>query len=622
LPYPDIILIPGKKMHDDFAIAPSFLDVHRSFKDSRWVFPAVEQDVVARISQQHGLPDFIARMLHIRGVAPDDVPSFLNPTLRDHFPNPLSMAGMGAFAEDMAQKIIDGEAIGLLSDFDVDGATSGAIITRFLRHCGIEPPIYIPDRLGEGYGPSPAALAVLKKAGATTVIMSDCGTTAFEAVEAGRNMGLDIIIFDHHEPEESLPSANHIINPKRQDDLSGLSMLAACGVAFLACVAVNGVLRRRGFFEENGMADAPLKKWIDLVALGTVCDMVPMTGPNRLFTRAGFAQMAAHGNAGIRALCEVANIQTLPDPKDAGWSLGPRINAGSRVHKSDLGIRLLSTDDMDEARSIAFVLDDCNEQRKKIQSQMMKDAVDRVEGQGGNEEAVIIVSDPDWHPGLSGLVAGRLKERFGKPAIVVTFAENTSGVLEGRGSGRSIPGVNMAQAFMDARAAGLLIKGGGHAMAGGFTVMPDRLPELRTFLNAHITKQCLAVDSVMQTTIDAIATIRGAQTPFVKLLTQNIGPFGPGHSEPCFALARVRIQSVDVLKDKHIRTQLCDWEGGTRMKAMMFNGVGTKLGEALLRHEQRLFHIAGQFQINEWQGRESVEFLISDAAHAAVQEAA
>ncbi len=594
----------------------SFLDVKQSLKDARWVFPAVEQDVVTRISQMHGLPDYIARMLNARGVGPEDVGAFLNPTLRDHFPDPFSMVGMRAFAEDIALKIMNRECIGVLADFDVDGSTSAAILMRFLRHCGMNAPIYIPDRLTEGYGPNLNALQALKNDGALSVIMADCGTTAFDAVSAGRNIGLEISIFDHHEAEPSLPDANHVINPKRLDDTSGLDMLAACGVTFLSCVAINSVLRREKFFERQGTADAPLKGWMELVALGTVCDMVPMTGANRLFVRAGFAQMAFKTNPGIRALCEVANLETAPEPKDAGFVIGPRINAGSRVHKSDLGARLLSTDDMDEARSIAFVLDDCNEQRKKIQSTMMAQAVERVERDALDQFSLIIVSDPDWHPGLSGLVAGRLKERFGKPAVVITFAENGEGVLEGRGSGRSITGVNMAEAFIAARNEGLLVKGGGHAMAGGFTVMPDRLPELRDFLSIHITAQMETVDVTMETTIDAIASVRGAQADFVKIVTDRIGPFGPQNMEPVFALANVRIQMADVLKDKHIRVQVSDWEGGRRMKAICFYGVGTKLGDALLKHGGETFHLAGQFQINNWMGKENVEFLISDAARA------
>ena len=594
----------------------SFLDVRQSFKDSRWVFPSVDQDTVARICQMHGLPDFIARMLYSRGVGPDEVESFLYPTLRAHFPDPFTMAGMRDFAEIAAQKIIDHKTIGILADFDVDGTTSAAILTRFLRYCEMKPPVYIPDRLQQGYGPNITALQSLKDDGAECVMMLDCGTTAFEAVKAGRDLGLDIVIFDHHESEEKLPDANHVINPKRRDDASGLGMLAACGVTFLSCVAINSVLKREKFFEKRGIPEPQMKNWIDLVALGTVCDMVPMTGPNRLFVRAGFHQMAQKTNPGIRALCEVAGLETAPKFSDAGFTLGPRINAGSRVHKSELGAKLLSTDDLDEARSIAFVLDDCNEQRKKIQSSMMKEAIERVEKEGLDQGQVIIVADKGWHQGLSGLVAGRLKERFGKPAIVVTYAENSEGVLEGRGSGRSIPGVNMAQCFIEARNLDLIVKGGGHAMAGGFTVMPDKIEAFRDFLNETITKQMESMDLSVETIIDGIATIRGAEPQFVRLVTDHIGPFGPQNTEPVFALANVRVQMADVLKDKHIRVQLSDWEGGKRMKAMMFYGVGTKLGDALLNGANKHFHLAGQFQINNWQGRESVEFFVSDGAFA------
>jgi single-stranded-DNA-specific exonuclease len=594
--------------------APLFLNVGKSLKDSRWVFPSIEQDVVARIAQQHSLPEYVARMLHLRGVGPDDVESFLYPTLRAHFPDPFSLIGMKAFAEDAAKRIIDHSTIGILADFDVDGSTSAAILTRFLRHCGMMPPLYIPCRLNEGYGPNLNAVQVLKNDGAQMIIMVDCGTTSFEAVSSARNLGMDVAIFDHHEQEATLPDANHVINPKRNDDTSGLSMLAACGVTFLACVAINNVLKREKFYDKAGIGEPNMKQWIDLVGLGTVCDMVPMTGPNRLLVRAGFHQMSLKTNMGIKALCEVGNLANAPTFTDAGFVIGPRINAGSRVHKSDLGAKLLSTDNIDEARSIAYLLDECNEQRKSIQSKMMKEAIEKVEKDALDQHAVIIVGDTDWHPGLSGLVAGRLKERYGKPAICVTYAENSEGVLEGRGSGRSIIGVNLAQCFIEARNQELLVKGGGHAMAGGFTVMPDRLPEFREFLSKNITAQMEHMDLTQETVIDGIASIRGAQSQFVRLVSDHIGPFGPQNTEPVFALANVRVQMVDVLKDKHIRVQMSDWEGGPRMKAMFFYGIGTKLGETLLNHGQRLLHFAGQFQINNWQGRESVEFLISDAA--------
>lgn len=592
------------------------LNVDRSLGGARWVFPHADMESVARMAQRHDLPEFVARMLCLRGVDAERVQEFLFPTLRDHFPDPMAMAGMPAFAAYMADAIRTGKSVGIFADFDVDGATSAAILTRFFRAIGMDVPVYIPDRMSEGYGPSIDALQNLKARGVDIVIMADCGITAFDPVAQGREIGLDIVIFDHHEPEETLPNANHVINPKRHDDTSGLDMLAACGVCFMACVAINTTLRASGYYSDTARVEPTLKSWMDLVALGTVCDMVPLTGVNRLFVRAGFQQMAYMNNPGIQALCEVGGVDKAPEPSHAGFVLGPRINAGSRVHRSDLGAALLSTDDLEEARSIAWTLEKCNDERKAIQSDMTREAIARVEEQGLHHGPVIIVDDEKWHPGLAGLVAGRLKDRFGKPAIVVTYARMADGTMEGRGSGRSVPGISMADAFIDARNAGLLVKGGGHAMAGGFTVLPAQLEAFKEFLNQNIKNQSENIDLSIQKTVDSIATVRGAQLSFVRLLQDNVGPFGVGNAEPVFALANVRLHGVDVLKEKHIRLLVSDWEGGTRMKAMLFNGVGTALGEALLKSHGRPFHLAGQFQINSWQGRESVKFLVSDGAFA------
>ncbi|MEM6781789.1 MAG: single-stranded-DNA-specific exonuclease RecJ, partial [Pseudomonadota bacterium] len=497
------------------------LDVQKSLKETRWVFPKAAQDDVTRIAQTNDLPEFVARLLTLRGVAADDVKGFLHPTLREHFPDPFSLEGMKELAEDLSDAIIHERPIGIFADFDVDGATSSSILKRFFRYFGQEVPVYIPDRLCEGYGPSAEALQALKDQGAEFVLIVDCGITAFDAVQAGRDMGLDIAVLDHHEPEDKLPNATHVIDPKREDDNSGLDMLAACGVAFMTCVAVNKVLREREYFDGE-RSEPNLKGWMDIVALGTVCDMVPMRGVNRLFVRTGFEQMAQMNNAGIKALCEVANIQDAPTVQHAGWSLGPRINAGSRVHRSDLGSKLLSTDDLEEARSIAWTLEDCNKERKAIQSSMMDSAIQKVTAEALDQYPIIVVGDTDWHPGLSGLVAGRLKERFGKPAVCVTYAENPDGVLEGRGSGRSVPGFSMADAFIKGRNKGLLVQGGGHAMAGGFTIVPDKLPEFREFLYQNVKEQLEAHDPTTEILIDSIATIQGARADWVKMVTQQV----------------------------------------------------------------------------------------------------
>lgn len=596
----------------------TLLKVDNSLMQARWVVPAVALEAVEQIARQHDLPEIIARLIQARNIPADKIESFLEPKLSRDFPDPFSLQGMTALADDLAQAIMDGKKIAVFGDFDVDGATSTAILVRFLRHCGVDARFYIPDRLKEGYGPNINALLKLRAEGADICILADCGTTAHDIVEQAVAGGLEMVILDHHEAEDTLPVAKHLINPKRKDDTSGLTMLAACGVSFLTCVAINTKLRERGFFKDK--PEAPLKNWLDLVALGTVCDMVPLTGPNRLFVRSGFAQMAKRENIGIDALCKVAKLTDDPNVYHAGFVLGPRINAGSRVHQADLGARLLLTSDAEEARNIAWTLNDCNEKRKDIQAEMVTEAINQVEDKGLAEDPVIIVDDEGWHPGLAGLVASRLKEKYNRPAVVVTYAPGADAALEGRGSGRSIPGVNIAAGFIDARAAGLLVKGGGHAMAGGFTVLPPQLESFRAFMKDHITRQMNGQPSVSETTIDGVLSVHGAQYKFIEMIHQKFGPFGAGHEEPVFALPAVRLHMVDIVGEDHVRCMVSDWEGGARMKAMAFRAADTPLGQALLKQGSRPIHLIGHFKLDTWNGTQRVEMHILDAAFAAAED--
>jgi single-stranded-DNA-specific exonuclease len=592
-------------------VAKTFLQVDQSLQLARWVFPQVEQDAVERLARRHDLPEIIARLLQARQVPEDGVESFLNPKLKTDFPDPMKLAGMKELAPWLAAAIRAKKQIGVFGDFDVDGATSTAIMVRFLRHYGIDAPIHIPDRLAEGYGPNVNALRKLKEKGCGIVIILDCGTTAFDVVQQGRELGLEIVVLDHHETEANLPNATHLINPKRHDDTSGYTMLAACGVTFLTCVAVNAALRA------EGVEEAPLKEWMDIAALGTVCDMVPLKGPNRLIVRHGFIQMARSGNAGIRALLEVAGVKTAPDPYHAGFVLGPRINAGSRVHQADLGARLLCTDDAEEAKNIAWLLNDCNDKRKELQAEMFDHAIGIVESQGLHEKALIMVGHEEWHPGLAGLVAGRLKEKYNKPAIVVTYAVGESSKLEGRGSARSVPGINMGAAFIAARNEGILIKGGGHAMAAGFTVDPARVEDFYAFLERNVAGQVGSEPLSTETLIDGLLTVRGAQTGFVRTIRDHFGPFGQDNPEPVFVFSNVRLNMVDVIGADHVRAQISDWEGGPRLKAVAFRSKDTPMGQAMLTHwRDRPFHIAGTLKIDTWNGQERVELHIQDAAFA------
>ena len=588
---------------DDFSI---------SLNKARWVLADAPISEVEDIARSFDVPEIVARLICSRGVAKEDVKAFLAPTLKEDFPDPFSLNGMGDMAEDVAVAIEEGKNFAIFGDFDVDGATSSAVVYRFLKGVGIDAPIYIPDRLSEGYGPNIEALQKLKDGGADIVFMLDCGTTAFEIVKAGEELGLKIIILDHHEAEDGLPECWHVVNPKRKDDSSGLEMLAAVGVTFLACVAVNNRLRDRGFYKDDRV-EPNLRGLLDVVALGTVCDMVPLTGANRLFVRSGFAMPHAHMNIGIKALMDVNETSMPLSTYDCGFVLGPCINAGSRVHKPDLGAQLLSSDDAADCRNIAFTLYDCNEKRKAIQADMEEQALQMVHDKGMEDDALILVDDESWHPGLSGLVAGRLKERYKKPACVVTYAHDLSGKKEGRGSGRSIPGVHIAQAFIDARGAGLLEKGGGHAMAGGFTVLPEKVEDLRGFLINHIERQMENTGANVETVIDGVLTTGGGTVDLIKTLQDSIGPFGQENPEPLFLLRNVRIRKADILGGSHIRVMISDWEGGSAIKAMAFRAVGTPLGDALLSNARDMFHILGTLKINEWQGRVSAEMHLADA---------
>ncbi|MCB1538751.1 MAG: single-stranded-DNA-specific exonuclease RecJ [Rhodospirillales bacterium] len=595
-------------------LAHSYFMDTPSFKGRLWRRPEYDRAAATRMAQAHGLPEMVAALLTARGVPQAGVEAFLTPGMKD-FPDPSLLAGMDAAASEVAAAIMAGRRIGILADFDVDGATSTGILTRFLRSAGAgEAPLYIPDRLSEGYGPNNKAFEWLKEQGCDWVLIADSGITAFDPIQHAVDLNLKTVVLDHHEAESRLPLATHIINPKRADDTSGFTMLAACGVAFLFCVALNRALRAAGHYK-NGRVEPDLRQWLDLVALGTVCDMVPMTGPNRLFVKAGFARMARRENAGIDALLSVGKINAVPDPGHAGFVLGPRINAGSRVHHSDLGARLLATEDREEAMRLAWLLDDCNVKRRAMQKDMVAHAAARVSAFGYDGDPVIVLEDPEWHPGLVGLVAGDIKERFGRPACVIGFADAADGGREGRGSGRSVAGINIAEALIAARNDGVLVKGGGHAMAGGFTVLPDRIKDFRDYMKAHIGRQAQSLPPHPESAVDLVMNVRGLTIDLARLVHGAMAPYGSGYVEPAFVLSDVMVVHADIVGGSHVRCTLRDRDGGPTIKAVAFRAVDTPLGRFLLKDARDCavpVHLLGQVQINSWQGRESAEFHISD----------
>jgi single-stranded-DNA-specific exonuclease len=588
-------------------------DISDSLSNAKWVMVDADQDKVEIMMRRYDLPEFIARLLVSREISIDDVETFLKPSLAKNFPDPFSLKDMDKASEELAKAISQGKGIGIFADFDVDGATSTGILVRFFKEIGLDVPFYIPDRLEEGYGPNVNALQKLKEQGAEYVLICDCGTTSFEVIEQGKALGLKIFILDHHESEDKLPIADYIINPKRKDDDSNLDMLAACGVAFMLCVAVNNKLRSLSFYKEKGLKEPSLKDLMDLLALGTICDMVPLKGPNRLFVKTGFKQMGKLENEGIKALAYVSGVNEPLNVYHAGFVLGPRINAGSRIHKADLGAKILSTYDYEEAKNIAFTLNDCNAKRKDIEQDMYRQATELIEEKELYNHSLIIVGDEAWHPGLSGLVAGRIKEKYGKPTCVITFAKDDLGNLEGRGSGRSIKGINMGAIFIDAKNEGLLIKGGGHAMAAGFTIAPDKIEQFSHFVFEHANKQLEGQSAVSETQIDGLLSVNGAKLDFIKQIHEQVGPFGQENPEPLFLLSNVRLHMVDIVGKDHIKMMISDWEGGTRIKAIAFRAKDTALGEAFLKHgNNEPFHIIGHFKVNVWNDRESVELQIRD----------
>ncbi|MBN42116.1 MAG: single-stranded-DNA-specific exonuclease RecJ [Alphaproteobacteria bacterium] len=580
--------------------------VPRSVTGRRWLMGNMDDRAGLALAQRLGLPEMIARVMAARGVGLDSAEGFLNPTLRDTLPDPSSLVGMEEATERMVKALVDGEAIGIFGDYDVDGATSSALLARFMAAIGAPARVYIPDRMKEGYGPTTPAMLQLRAEGIGLVVTVDCGTTAFEPLEAAGNAGLDVIVVDHHVAEPALPRAASVINPNRLDDTSGLGALAAVGVSFLFVVAINRMLREQGWYVRNDCREPNLLGMLDLVALGTVCDVVPLVGLNRAFVSQGLKVMAKRQNPGIVALSDVARIDSRLSEYHAGFLLGPRVNAGGRVGEALVGARLLMTHDAAEANELAKRLDEWNTERREIEAVVLAQAMAQADESSGNAALVVVAGD-GWHPGVIGIVAGRLKERFNRPALVIGFEGEV-----GKGSGRSVEGVDLGTAVIAARQAGLLINGGGHKMAAGLTVKRDKLPEVQHFLDERVADDVARNAVVPTLTIDGSIAVKGVQPDFVESL-QRLAPFGSGNSEPRFAVPSVRVAKADVVGTGHVRCFLSGADGG-RLKAIAFRAAGEPLGDALLQTDGLSLQLAGKLRPDNWQGREDVQMIIDDAA--------
>jgi single-stranded-DNA-specific exonuclease len=588
-----------------------FLGVERSLTGRHWAkrLDTAGTGVALAIAQKHDVPDIVARALAGRGIGIDAAPGFLDPTLKALTPDPSVLTDMDKASARIADAVMAGEAIAVFGDYDVDGASSSALLARFLRHQGMEPPVYIPDRLFEGYGPNVEAMRSLAAAGTRLVVTVDCGSTSFDALAEAQRLGMDLVVVDHHELGLELPPAVAVVNPNRQDDLSHLGHLAAVGVVFLVVIAVNRLLRARGWY---GVArpEPDLLQWLDLVALGTVCDVVPLVGLNRAFVAKGLLTLARRGNPGIAALADVARLGGPVAPYHLGFVIGPRINAGGRIGDAALGARLLASDDPAECQRIAAELDRLNGERQAMETGMLAEAMAEADAETGAGEGppVLVTASPRWHPGVVGLIASRLKDRYQRPAIAIGFTPNGIGA----GSGRSIVGIDLGHAIRAAVERGILVKGGGHAMAAGLTVEQSRLGDLRAFLQDTLGAKVRAAADPGGIVIDAALSARGATVELIEAL-DRAGPFGAGHPEPVFAFPAHRIAFADVVGNGHVRLTLASGDGAT-LRAIAFRGAGSPLGDALLAARGRSLHVAGTLSIDQYQQRRQSNLRVVDAA--------
>jgi single-stranded-DNA-specific exonuclease len=581
-----------------------FLGVEKSASGRAWRDRLDERGAARAlaIAQRNNVPELLARILAGRGVEPEAVEAYLDPTVKALLPDPDVLTAMPQAAARIADAVEKSESVAIFGDYDVDGATSSALLARFLRHCGLSPMIHIPDRLFEGYGPNTEAIRVLADRGAKLLVTVDCGTTSFEPLAEARKLGLDVVVIDHHQCDRQLPDVLALVNPNRPDDLSHLEHLAA----------VNRELRRRNFWN-SGCSEPDLLSYLDLVALGTVADVVPLIGLNRAFVSKGLIAMRRRENVGLTALMDAARLDGPPEPFHLGFLLGPRINAGGRIGRADLGATLLMQDDSVESSRIATELDRLNRERQALEQTMLIQAEAEALAALGLEEkgAVVITAAEGWHPGVVGLIAARLKERFGRPAFAIALEPGGLGT----GSGRSIAGVDLGKAVRQAVTDGLLLKGGGHAMAAGVTVAKGALAPFRAFLESALKDNVEIARREDSLLIDGAVTAAGANNDLAAIIARA-GPYGAGNPEPIFAIPGHTLAFADEVGSGHIRARLRAPDGAM-LNAIAFRALNKPLGQTLLQNRGEAIHVAGTVSVDRWQGAERIQFRLIDAAQPA-----
>ncbi|QPC87589.1 single-stranded-DNA-specific exonuclease RecJ [Mesorhizobium sp. NBSH29] len=586
-----------------------FLGVKQSATGLAWEHRLNERQEVAAlaIAQGHGVSDLVARVLAGRGVSAEDTERFLDPTIRDLLPNPASLTDMDRAATRIAEAITRREQVAIFGDYDVDGAASSALLKRFLAHFGITAEIYIPDRIFEGYGPNPEAMRDLVARGASLIVTVDCGTNSAVSIAAAREAGADVVVLDHHQVGGALPADTPVVNPNREDDLSGQGHLCAAGVVFVTLVHTAKRLR-----EQNFGAPFDLLTQLDLVALATICDVVPLTGVNRAFVVKGIQMMRQQLNPGLAALARVARIGEPMNVFHLSFLLGPRINAGGRIGDAALGARLLVTEDPVDATTIAQTLDRLNQERQAMEQEMLAAARAEADAEtaGGAGPAILVTASESWHPGIVGLLASRLKDHARRPAFAIAFGANGTGT----GSGRSVPGFDLGRLVREAFERGLIVKGGGHAMAAGITVERAKLGALRAFFEEQAASDIFRLRNEESLSIDGALSAEGVTFDLLDAM-EKAGPFGQGYPQPVLVLPRHQLIDARLVGANHIRADLKSISG-RRVQAIAFRAADTPLGDFLVRNRGASIHVAGSISGNYWNGARQVQFRIIDAARA------
>ena len=583
----------------------AFSDQEKSLSGCLWKAIPYDALVTEAISQKYNLPILVASIMSARGIKVDNAMFYVDSKLQNLMPNPSVMKDMDKASSKIAEAIMQGKKIGIIGDYDVDGATSSSVMRLFLESVGVSVVVHIPDR-EEGYGPSELAFDKFKAQGIDFVITTDCGTTAFDILSYAKKQGFDVIVLDHHEAEARLPEACAVVNPKRLDDNNEypyLKYMAAVGVVYMTIIAINRELRKQGYYKSH--SEPNMLQWLDLVALGTICDVVPLIGLNRAFVRQGLKIMAQRQNIGLKALSDKSGLTEAPTTYHLGYVLGPRINAGGRVGDSSLGNKLLCCHDENEANMLATKLDEFNIQRKDIESYVLEDAITMIESKS-SEYPIAFVAGKNWHQGVIGIVAGKLKERYNVPSFVMSIEND-----EVKGSARSIPQIDLGALIISAKEKGIITKGGGHVMAAGYSLEENKIEEFRVFVGEYV-KQHLGDEAIVPVIeYDGILDLRGATEELAEQL-ELLEPYGAGNTEPKLVIKNVRFKKASIVGSAHVKCFLSSENGGS-LKSIAFRAADSDLGKTMLASHNDVFDVLGILRRDTWMGRSSVQFIIEDA---------